>query len=142
MRKIGIIGGGFSGTMTAVQLIETADVPLEIIIIDNSSSFNKGIAYTPYSESHLLNVTVGKMSAFPSKPDHFLEWLMKFEPLNFSDKKRTANSFVPRKLYGEYLNSIWDKAQEIAQSKQIKLTKIDSKVVDLECSEFEVELIC
>ena len=41
MKKIGIIGGGFSGTMTAVQLITKTPVPLSISIINEKESFNK-----------------------------------------------------------------------------------------------------
>lgn len=138
--KIGIIGAGFSGTMTAVQLIEKSTVPCEIILINKRESFNQGIAYHPYSESHLLNVTVGKMSAFPSKPSHFLEWLMQYDRLNYSDKMLTENSFVPRKIYGEYLRSVWDKAQEHADAKQIRVRKIDGLVLDLDFFNNQVEL--
>jgi uncharacterized NAD(P)/FAD-binding protein YdhS len=71
MEKIGIIGGGFSGTMIVVQLIDKLTVPCEIILINEKETLNKGIAYNPYSDKHLLNVNTGKMSAYPSNPDHF-----------------------------------------------------------------------
>ncbi|MGL2965023.1 FAD/NAD(P)-binding protein [Flavobacterium sp. XGLA_31] len=140
MKTIGIIGAGFSGTMTAVQLIEKSTTPCEIIVINERETLNKGFAYNPYSDKHLLNVIAGKMSAFPDNQDHFLDWVMERE--SFSDKDRTliANSFLPRKLYGEYLVSVWNTYLKIAQTKNITVTVIDSFVVDLDPREESVQL--
>jgi uncharacterized NAD(P)/FAD-binding protein YdhS len=134
LKKIGIIGGGFTGTMTAVQLIEKSDAPCEIILINNTETLNNGIAYTPYSVKHLLNVIVGKMSAFPDKPDHFLDWVMQSENFKQKDRTQIKNSYLPRSLYGDYLRVIWEEAKKIALSKQIKITVIESLVVDLDVS--------
>ncbi len=40
------------------------------------------------------------MSAFPDQPLHFLKWAQA------KDKKIRESSFLPRKLYGEYLEDI------------------------------------
>lgn len=140
MKTIGIIGAGFSGTMTAVQLIEKSTAPFEIILINEKDTLNKGFAYNPYSDKHLLNVITGKMSAFSAKPDDFVDWVMKKE--SFKDKDRTliANSFLPRQLYGQYLVDIWNEYKGIAASKNITITVIDSFVVDLETSNDSVTL--
>ncbi len=140
MKKIGIIGGGFTGTMTAVQLIYKSTEPFEIILINERETLNKGIAYNPYSNKHLLNVIAGKMSAYPDKPDHFLDWVMKKEIFIKKDKTLIANSFLPRQVYGEYLFDIWEEAKEEAESKQIKLTVIESFVIDLDTSEDIISL--
>lgn len=141
MKKIGIIGGGFTGTMTAVQLIEKSTAPCEIILINKRNTLNKGIAYNSYSDKHLLNVIAGKMSAYPDKPDHFLDWVMQKE--NFKQKDRTliANAFLPRQVYGEYLYVIWEEAKKVAASKQIKISAIDSFVLDLNVSDKSVDLL-
>ncbi|MFM2214590.1 MAG: hypothetical protein RL427_1853 [Bacteroidota bacterium] len=132
MKTIGIIGAGFTGTMTAVQLIEKSTSPFEIIVINEKETLNKGFAYNPYSDKHLLNVITGKMSAYSTNPDAFLDWVMKKE--SFKDKDRTliANSFLPRKLFGEYLLDIWKNATALAASKNITITVVESFVVDLE----------
>lgn len=140
MKKIGIIGVGFTGTMTAVQLIDKSIASCEIILINERETLNKGIAYNPYSDKHLLNVIVGKMSAYPDKPDHFLEWVMKKDNFQYKDKTLIANSFLPRQLYGEYLCSIWEEANKVAELKQIKLTVVDSFVVDLDVLDNAVDL--
>lgn len=140
MKKIGIIGGGFTGTMASVQLIEKSTEPCEIILINKGKTLNKGIAFNPYSEKHLLNVIARKMSAFPNKPDHFLDWAMQKDGFKNKGKKLIAHSFLPRKLYGEYLSDIWETAKNVAKSKKIKLSVIDSFVVDLDVSDESVFL--
>lgn len=140
MGKIGIIGGGFTGTMTAVQLVDQAVEPYEIILINEKETLNKGIAFNPYSGKHLLNVIAGKMSAYPDQLDHFLDWVMQKD--SFKDKDRTliANSFLPRRIYGTYLCSIWEETKKHAEAKQIKLTVVDSFVSDLDISADAVSL--
>jgi uncharacterized NAD(P)/FAD-binding protein YdhS len=107
MKSIAIIGAGFSGTMTAVHLLRNATGPITIYLIDGKETFSKGIAYTPYSKTHLLNVPAGKMSAFASEGDHFLNWLTKHK--NYLNIKRDilSKSFIPRYIYGKYLENIW-----------------------------------
>lgn len=60
-----------------------------------------GLAYSTSFIQHLLNVPVGKMSAFPGQPAHFLEWLRAY---HWPDAK--PDSLAPRKLYGQYLQEL------------------------------------
>lgn len=141
MSKVGIIGGGFTGTMTAVQLVHRATIPCEIILINEKETLNKGIAFNPYSGKHLLNVITAKMSAYPDQPDHFLDWVMAKDDFRTMDRTLIANAFLPRRLYGNYLCSIWEKTKKTAAAKQIKLTVVDSFVLDLEVSADAVSLV-
>lgn len=141
MKRIGIIGGGFTGTMTAVQLIEKSTEPCEILLINERETLNKGIAYNPYSDKHLLNVIASKMSAFPDKPEHFLDWVMQKDAFKEKDKTLISGAFLPRQLYGEYLSAVWENAKTKAESKQLKLTVIESFVVDLDVQDDSVSLL-
>lgn len=132
MKKIGIIGGGFSGTLTAIHLIEKTSAPLELLIINEKGNFNKGIAYNPYSKKHILNVPTAKMSAYPAHPSHFLDWVMELDSYKNLDRDLVGNAFMPRYLYGEYLVQIWDKAIKIAKEKGINLIIEDSLVLELD----------
>lgn len=123
-KKIGIIGGGFAGTMTAVQLISNASFPLQIFIITEEGTLNRGIAYNPYSERHILNVVAGKMSAFPDLADDFVDWVMTKDRFKTIDKSLVANSFLPRKLYGDYLADIWQKTLSEAAKKNIQIIEL------------------
>jgi uncharacterized NAD(P)/FAD-binding protein YdhS len=98
-----IIGGGFSGTMLAVHLLRQT-TSLSIAVLDQTSLPCRGRAYRSPHRFHLLNVPAGQMSAFPSDPEDFLEWAK-----SSYDTSIQARSFPPRKVYGEYLQSVLDR---------------------------------
>src|SRR5690606_41586500 len=98
MRKIGIIGVGFTGTMTAVHLINKASWPFEIILINERQSLNRGIAYNPYSNKQLLKAPAGKMSAYVAKQEHFVEWAQQQKATKEKDINLAANPLLPRQL--------------------------------------------
>lgn len=135
MKSIGLIGGGFSGTMTAVQLIYHATEPIEIILISEEKNFNRGIAYNPYSKNHLLNVPAAKMSAFPDRPEHFLDWVMQQHGFENRDRNIVAISFLPRYLFGNYLVDVWNEATTIIREKGINFRFINDQVIDLEIAD-------
>jgi len=135
MKKIGIIGAGFSGTMTAVNLIRNTTEDIEIILVDDKRTLHKGIAFEPYSKQHLLNVTTAKMSAFNDDKDHFLNWTMEHENYSNKDRNIIADSFLPRYLYGQYLAQIWNDVTSLEKTAKTKITYIDGLVTDLDASD-------
>jgi uncharacterized NAD(P)/FAD-binding protein YdhS len=99
-----IVGGGFSGTLLAVQLLRR--IPnLSVAIIDKGSVPGRGLAYGTKYRCHLLNVPAGNMSALPEDPDHFLHWAQ----ANYEHPVRST-SFLPRSLYGRYVGSLLEDA--------------------------------
>src|SRR5690606_16541319 len=84
---------------------------------------------------HLLNVPCTKMSAFSDRPSHFLDWVLSLPTYRDKDANQIAASFLPRKLYGSYLESIWENALTTAASKHIKVNIINSVVTHLNVSE-------
>jgi uncharacterized NAD(P)/FAD-binding protein YdhS len=94
---IAIIGGGFSGTLLAINLLRYG---VKVALIErNSTQLAKGVAFGTRRPEHLLNVRAANMSAFPDDPGHFLRWMA------FSDAEE-ANRFVPRLTYGVYLREL------------------------------------
>ena len=97
---VAIVGGGFSGTMVAANLVRRAseeDRPLHVVLFDRQAAFGEGPAYRTADARHLLNVPASHMSAWPDRPAHFAEWLARREP------QLTGASFAPRRVYGEYV---------------------------------------
>jgi uncharacterized NAD(P)/FAD-binding protein YdhS len=111
-RSIAVVGGGFCGFMTAYHLIKSNSHPLYITLINAGYKDGRGIAYGTSSEKFLLNVPVAKMSAIPSKPDHFLNWLHLRHPFNLIDKDILGKMFVPRKEFGTYLSDLFEEMQQ------------------------------
>ena len=121
---IAIVGGGFSGTMVAVQLARLAAAqPVRVQILEKSERPARGIAYGTHCDQHLLNVAAGMMSAFPDQPSHFLDWLRARDP------SAHPGTFAPRRVYGDYLEELL--AAAIKQSDgRIRVER--DQVVDLE----------
>ncbi len=125
VQTIAIVGGGLSGTLVAIQLLEQANQPLHIILLERASRPARGVAYDTQECCHLLNVPAGKMSAFSNKPGHFYTWA------NTQNSEIEASSFVPRRLYGEYLSSCLEESVTSKRAK-IKFTLLHNEVIDLQ----------
>lgn len=93
-----IIGGGFSGTLLAINLARFGG-PRTVVVERRAEQMARGVAYSTPHPSQLLNVRAGGMSAFPDRPDHFAQWV--------AGRGGTgAAAFVPRALYGAYLREM------------------------------------
>jgi uncharacterized NAD(P)/FAD-binding protein YdhS/glyoxylase-like metal-dependent hydrolase (beta-lactamase superfamily II) len=130
---IAIVGAGFSGSLVAAHLLKSANRPLLIKLIERHHDVGKGVAYSTSTASHLLNVSAGKMSAFPDDPGHLLRWLNynRNELSAFLPNDLNASSFIPRQIYGLYIQSILEEAEATASS-QVKLEQIIDEVVAVE----------
>ena len=106
---IAIIGGGFCGTMVAVHLLRQS-APVRIVLINSRYPLSKGIAYSSYSNKHLLNVPAKNMGAFPENPGHFIEWLKNHENYGVLDAQELPDMYLPRNIYGQYLKDIFENA--------------------------------
>lgn len=95
---VAVVGAGFSGTALTVQLLRRAKRDVSIALIDREDRIARGVAYSAAYKDQLLNVAAGKMSALADEPGHFTDWLAKSHGL-----KDAAQAFLPRHLYGEYL---------------------------------------
>ena len=130
---IAIVGGGFSGTLVATHLLKTASQPLTIKLIERGRQIGKGIAYSTETNCHLLNVSAGNMSAFPHDPGHLLRWLQynRNELESFFAEEINASTFIPRKVYGLYIQSILAEAEATAPS-DVRLERVTDEVVGIQ----------
>ncbi len=94
-----ILGGGASGTLTAVALAALPDVG-PLTLVDRGGAFARGVAYSTEEPRHLLNVPAGRMSAIPDQPWHLLEWLAA------RGETPDPEAFLQRRLYGAYLGEL------------------------------------
>jgi len=95
---VAVIGGGFSGLLTALHLL-TAAPALTVRLIERAPTFGRGRAYVGGHRDHLLNVRASNMSAYPDGPDHFLDWIR-------GQGQNLFDGFVSRGRYGEYLQHL------------------------------------
>ena len=122
---VAIVGGGFSGVMTAVHLLRLCPVNASILLIERGERLGRGLAYGTHTATHLLNVPARGMSAFPDEPAHFLNWLQKNK-----NPDAAPYHFVSRQWYGEYIEHILN--QQRAQSTPASLDCVSKEVVAIQ----------
>jgi uncharacterized NAD(P)/FAD-binding protein YdhS len=102
--QIAIVGGGATGALAAIHLAQAFGSTAKIVVVEPAVEVGRGVAYATEDPSHLLNVRVGNMSAFPDWPEHLLEWLRRNRPETGCDI--TPFCFIPRGIYGAYLADV------------------------------------
>ncbi|MGH3378492.1 MAG: FAD/NAD(P)-binding protein, partial [Actinoallomurus sp.] len=108
-----VVGGGASGTLTAVQLLRHAaayGTALEVVLVDRDGRHGTGQAYATADPFHLLNARADRMSALADDPDHLLRWARE----NGIDA--AGSDFLPRAVYGRYLRDLLGAAEREATS--------------------------
>jgi uncharacterized NAD(P)/FAD-binding protein YdhS len=106
IRHVAIVGGGFSGSLQAINLHRHGGP--KATLIEQRRQAGEGLAYGSAHPSHVLNVRASNMSALPDEPDHFVRWL---EARGVSD---AGHAFVPRITYGAYLRELLQGAMQQA----------------------------
>src|SRR5262249_16264424 len=98
-RTIIVVGAGFSGTALPIHLLRLPHAePLRIVLVERGQVAG-GVAYSERDNPYLLNVPAGRMSLSSDEPLHFLVYARRSLP------KATAEDFLPRELYGQYLEA-------------------------------------
>jgi uncharacterized NAD(P)/FAD-binding protein YdhS len=114
LKRVAIIGAGFSGTLLALHLTRLG---CRVLLIERRDRFAAGAAYSTPDICHLLNVRAGNMSAFPDEPSHFAVWLSR-------RGEGDAETFAPRLSYGAYLAELLEQAGEA-------IMRIEGEVISL-----------
>ena len=120
-----VIGGGFSGAAVAAQLLRRGR-PVHVVLVNRFGPIGRGVAYRTRIEAHVLNVPAGGMSALPEDPEHFLRWA------SSRDASIRRDTFVSRRVYGEYLEALLREAEAAAAGAGARLERVVGEVRDLE----------
>ncbi|WP_313412727.1 FAD/NAD(P)-binding protein, partial [Rhodospirillum rubrum] len=105
-----IIGGGASGALLAWNLLARQAFDGPVTLVEPRARLGLGVAYGDARSFHLLNVPAGAMGIDPDDPGDFLDWLRR-RPAEgrWADlATTTADAFVPRAAFGDYLSSRLD----------------------------------
>jgi uncharacterized NAD(P)/FAD-binding protein YdhS len=102
-----------------------------LYIYEPSPDPGAGAAYQPDTASNLLNTRVGTMSPIANDAAHFHRWLIAnrelWSPL-FPGLDLTTNSFVPRALFGMYLNKVFTEAVDLLKGLGVVVYHLPYKV--------------
>src|SRR6185295_7771263 len=106
-RTIAVVGGGFSGTIVALNLLARLSDETRILLCERAPVFARGAAFATGQPAHLLNVRAANMSPFPDRADEFARWLGRLDAADRLDVSETpVGTFASRGLYGRYLTEI------------------------------------
>jgi uncharacterized NAD(P)/FAD-binding protein YdhS len=110
MRKtLVIVGAGFSGVVAAANLLRHPPrVATDIVLVERGASMGRGVAYADREYPYLLNVPAARLSADSRDPMQFLRFAQGRVP------SADAEDFLPRSLYGDYLQDVLLKAERAA----------------------------
>ena len=99
-RVIAIIGGGFSGTCLAIQLLRRGLPPgTRLLIFEPRAELGAGLAYATRDYPYPLNVAAAQMSFDVSQPHDFLDFARQ------QGIHAAAGDYLPRQVYGDYLRA-------------------------------------
>lgn len=101
--RVAIVGRGFTGAAAAIAIAETGGAPAELLLIDPSPDFGKGLAYGKARDGELLNVRSRDASLFPDRPDDFLNWLGAPDQKDLLSTNALGDTFMSRATYGDYV---------------------------------------
>lgn len=125
-RTIVIVGAGFSGTLVATNLLRSQHwATTRIVLIERSNSVARGKAYADREHPYLLNVPAGRMSADANAPLDFLTFAQSRYP------EATAEDFLPRALYGQYLEATLADA-EVSAPPHVQFERLRGEVCAVE----------
>jgi uncharacterized NAD(P)/FAD-binding protein YdhS len=111
--RVAIVGGGFSGAVTALQLARKATGPIVIEVIEPRDMLGGGVAYSARDPSHRINVPAARMTVFSDDPTHFDRWL-RTEPAFADDPAalwHDGSAYPQRGVFGRYVAGLVEAAQ-------------------------------
>lgn len=123
--RIAIIGAGFSGTVVAANLLRRPPAGVsEILLIERAADIGRGAAYAVHAFPYLLNVPASRLSADSGRPLQFLDFARRSLP------DAGPEDFLPRQLYGDYLQEFLTEAERAA-THGTRLTRVRAEVTTL-----------
>ncbi len=125
MPRIVIIGGGFSGSAAAVQLVRRSPQALAITIVEPRARVGGGLAYSSDEPDHRINGQPRMHSLDPAEPGMFADWCDKHHAEAADAGARVANGtlFMRRSTFRRYLedtvvqHSVWPNGSTITHQR-------------------------
>jgi uncharacterized NAD(P)/FAD-binding protein YdhS len=131
-QRIAIVGAGFCGTVMAANLLRRPPPGVaEVVLLERQPIIGRGLAYATHDFPYLLNVPAGRLSADSREPLQFL----RFAQASMPDVG--AEDFLPRRVYGDYLEDFLSRAERAAE---VSLTRVTAEVTDVEAGEHDASV--
>ncbi|HEY4444228.1 MAG TPA: FAD/NAD(P)-binding protein [Steroidobacteraceae bacterium] len=117
-----IVGAGFCGTVLAANLLRRSPPEAtDVVLIERGSTMGRGVAYAAREFPYLLNVPAARLSADSRDPLQFLRFAQRRAPA------ADGEDFMPRALYGDYLQDVLREAEQAAPA-HMRLLRVFDEV--------------
>lgn len=120
MNHLAIVGAGAAGTAALCSVVRRRNVD-RVTLFDRRDPGN-GAAFSSSHDWHLCNTSAGTMSIDPADPQAFVRWLQ------VRDQSLDGTSFVPRRMFGEYLRDEYRDALAEAAASGIQIGHVSKSV--------------
>jgi uncharacterized NAD(P)/FAD-binding protein YdhS len=121
--KVAIIGGGAAAAFVITELLEHGvGMPAELHWYSGRRGGSRGVAYGTPVDEHLLNVRATAMGLNSAEPTEFLDFARQQLP------HARGGDFLPRRLYGDYLEARVSRAFEGASFRGIRASRLRTEI--------------
>jgi uncharacterized NAD(P)/FAD-binding protein YdhS len=125
--RITVIGGGAAAALVITELLDHGvGAPAELLCFSGYRGGSRGIAYGTPVDDHLLNVRATAMGLNSHDPTEFLDFARERLP------DARASDFLPRRLYGDYLEARVARALENASFRGVRVSRVRSEITSIE----------
>lgn len=138
--NIVVVGGGATALSFLRSFYDEAvrsvvSQPLTIYVVEKRRFKGRGLAYDLDVPTNLLNTRAGFITPFADKPGHFFEWLGS-NRAHWEDEfpllEVSADTFVPRPLFGLYLEYMMSDLAGLFAAIGVELVQVRGEVISLE----------
>lgn len=126
-----IVGGGFSGTALAVNLLRNGAAGLKVTVIEPREQLGRGVAYGTKDPAHRINVPAERMHLSPEEEGDFDRWYRTTEAYKQDVEARWHDGKIyPQR--GEFGAYIAEQLARAAASSPVTLSHVRDHAVALE----------
>ncbi len=130
-RRVVIVGGGLSGSSTAVQLVRRSSAPLAITVVEPRARVGGGLAHSSDEPDHRLNGQPGSQIIDPEDEARFARWCEANEVVTSDPGARLSNGtvFMRRSVFRRFLEETV--AEHAAWSTGSSIRHLRDRVIDV-----------
>jgi len=102
--RVAIIGGGFTGAVVALNLLESQGIS-EVTVIEPRPRLGAGLAYSTPDPAHRVNVPAVRLLVHPNEPGAFHAWLESSGALSDDPEAELPDGrrYPRRAVFGQYV---------------------------------------